>query len=62
MVVTFLALLELIRLKQIVALQNEAFGDIEICRAPPLVPPPAVNPDPNALASATAADPAPRSA
>ena len=61
-VVTFLALLELIRLKQIVALQNEAFGDIEICRAPPLVPPPAVNPDPNALASATAADPAPRSA
>ncbi len=40
-VVTFLALLELIRLKQIVAIQNEAFGDIEIRHAPPLVPPPA---------------------
>jgi segregation and condensation protein A len=32
-VVTFLALLELIRLKQIVASQSEAFGEIEICRA-----------------------------
>jgi len=29
-VVTFLALLELIRLKQIIALQNEPFGEIEI--------------------------------
>ena len=33
-VVTFLALLELIRLKQLVAAQNDAFGEIEICRAP----------------------------
>lgn len=32
-VVTFLALLELIRLKQLVAVQAEAFGEIEICRA-----------------------------
>ena len=32
-VVTFLALLELIRLKQLVATQSEAFGDIEISRA-----------------------------
>jgi segregation and condensation protein A len=34
-VVTFLALLELIRLKQITALQNQAFGEIEIQRANP---------------------------
>jgi segregation and condensation protein A len=34
-VVTFLALLELIRLKQITALQAEAFGEIEIRRALP---------------------------
>jgi segregation and condensation protein A len=34
-VVTFLALLELIRLKQITALQNEPFGEIEIARAIP---------------------------
>ncbi len=33
-VVTFLALLELIRLKQITALQSEAFSEIEIRRAP----------------------------
>ena len=33
-VVTFLALLELIRLKQLTAVQSEAFGEIEICRAP----------------------------
>jgi segregation and condensation protein A len=32
-VVTFLALLELIRLKQLVALQNEAFGEIDISKA-----------------------------
>jgi|SRR5437588_6230718 len=41
-VVTFLALLELIRLKQLAAVQNEAFGEIEICRGPALdlaVPP-----------------------
>jgi segregation and condensation protein A len=34
-VVTFLALLELIRLKQIVASQPEVFGEISICRAEP---------------------------
>ncbi len=33
-VVTFLALLELIRLKQLAAIQREPFGEIEICRAP----------------------------
>jgi segregation and condensation protein A len=33
-VVTFLALLELIRLKQITAMQQEPFGEIDICRAP----------------------------
>jgi segregation and condensation protein A len=37
-VVTFLALLELIRLRQLVATQPEAFGEIEISRAPE--PPP----------------------
>jgi segregation and condensation protein A len=34
-VVTFLALLELIRLKQLTALQREPFAEIEICRAEP---------------------------
>ncbi len=39
-VVTFLALLELIRLKQLVAVQSEAFGEIVICRStqPPTAP------------------------
>jgi segregation and condensation protein A len=37
-VVTFLALLELIRLKQLAAVQSEAFGEIEICRAVPVEP------------------------
>lgn len=32
-VVTFLALLELIRLRQVTAMQREPFGEIEICRA-----------------------------
>ena len=32
-VVTFLALLELIRLKQLVAVQREPFGEIEVCQA-----------------------------
>src|SRR5512137_39559 len=32
-VVTFLALLELIRLRQVTVIQREAFGEIEICRA-----------------------------
>ena len=40
-VVTFLALLELIRLKQIVVSQPATFGEIEICRAPVLGPTPA---------------------
>jgi len=34
-VCTFLALLELIRLKQLTAVQESAFGEIEICRAQP---------------------------
>ena len=36
-VVTFLALLELIRLKQIVVSQPAPFSEIEICRAPALI-------------------------
>ncbi|NBV20862.1 MAG: chromosome segregation protein ScpA [Proteobacteria bacterium] len=41
-VVTFLAMLELIRLKQIVIAQSEAFSEIEIAQAPPqpVGPPP----------------------
>jgi segregation and condensation protein A len=48
-VVTFLALLELIRLKQITALQREPFGEIEICRVmlAPELPVSAASPDPN---------------
>lgn len=34
-VVTFLAMLELIRLKQIIATQHSPFGEIELCPAPP---------------------------
>jgi segregation and condensation protein A len=52
-VVTFLALLELIRLKQVRASQPEAFGEIEISKmaqAPPLdswtEPAPATGPAP----------------
>ncbi|HVM49484.1 MAG TPA: segregation/condensation protein A [Candidatus Acidoferrum sp.] len=57
-VVTFLALLELIRLHQITALQHEAFGEIEICRANPPAPEPPkteANPasDPAALPDAS---------
>lgn len=51
-VVTFLAMLELIRLRQLVAVQQEAFGEIEICNAPPL--PPA--PPPSTEAPAAGAD------
>ena len=43
-VCTFLALLELIRLKQLTAVQPEAFGEIEICRAPAAAAPPAPGP------------------
>jgi segregation and condensation protein A len=46
-VVTFLALLELIRLRQLAAVQREPFGEIEVCRA-------AAAPGP--AAPATAAD------
>ncbi len=48
-VVTFLAVLELIRLKQITALQREPFGEIEICRVrlAPELPVPAASPDLN---------------
>ncbi len=38
-VAAFLALLELIRLKQLIAVQREPFGEIEICRAPRPVQP-----------------------
>ena len=38
-VVTFLAMLELIRLRQLCAVQSDAFGEIEICRAPAILPP-----------------------
>jgi len=42
---TFLALLELIRLKQLVCAQSEPFAEIEICHAPTVVPePPAETP------------------
>jgi segregation and condensation protein A len=57
-VCTFLALLELIRLKQLVCAQPEAFGDIEISRAQTITPeaePPAT---PEATVTATASEPA----
>ena len=38
-VVTFLAVLELTRLKQLVLSQNEEFGEIEVSAAPPSAPP-----------------------
>ena len=46
-VVTFLALLELIRLKQLTAMQPEPFGEIAICRVVSVQLPPAVAPEPN---------------
>jgi segregation and condensation protein A len=56
-VVTFLALLELIRLKQLTAVQGEAFGEIDICRvtAPEQVSAPAV-PEPEGATSAAGID------
>ena len=42
-VVTFLAMLELIRLKVLVALQSEQFGDIELGRGPQAGPTPTLN-------------------
>jgi segregation and condensation protein A len=41
-VCTFLALLELIRLKQLACVQPEPFAEIEISRAEPVVPPPEI--------------------
>lgn len=55
-VVTFLAMLELIRLRQLVAVQAEAFGEIAILRAPPQpIPPlqPATSTDPKPVAADT---------
>ena len=49
-VVTFLALLELIRLKQLAAVQREPFGEIEICR---------LAPSPTLAAPAAGAEPKP---
>jgi segregation and condensation protein A len=54
-IVTFLAVLELIRLKQIAALQSEPFGEIEIRHAPPQTLPPAGT---EAAPAAEAASPA----
>jgi segregation and condensation protein A len=60
-VVTFLAMLELIRLRHLVALQNETFGEIEVRRAPPQSaapqPPPAVAPEQAPVASEPPAPP-----
>ncbi len=50
-VVTFLAMLELIRLKQLTAMQREPFAEIEICRAEPVVP--AAEPAPTAEAESS---------
>jgi segregation and condensation protein A len=57
-VVTFLALLELIRLKQIAALQREPFGEIEICRVTQPAPDQALTPDASNVRS-PALDPLP---
>jgi len=53
-VVTFLALLELIRLKQLIALQHEAFGEIYLQRIAPVDAEPVA-----AAAPAGAANPLP---
>jgi segregation and condensation protein A len=53
-VVTFLALLELIRLKRIVVEQTESFDDIEITRGPEAAP--ASSPEPAAELSAAEGD------
>ena len=52
-VVTFLALLELIRLKQLFAVQDEPFGEIELVRAPSTAPPPSPEPVPGESAATT---------
>jgi segregation and condensation protein A len=60
-VCTFLALLELIRLKQLTCLQGEPFEEIEIHRAPPVVPaaemPATENPATEAIPPAPPAEP-----
>jgi segregation and condensation protein A len=59
-IVTFLALLELIRLKQITAAQNDVFGEIEISRAETPAPGAvAAAPDSDAPVPEPAADQAP---
>jgi segregation and condensation protein A len=57
-VVTFLALLELIRLKQLTAVQREPFGEIEICPTiqPPATAEPAATPGENPPLSSIAAE------
>jgi len=58
---TFLALLELIRLKQLACAQSDDFGDIEIRRAIPAAPPaptPAAEPAPASAENPPAAPPA----
>jgi segregation and condensation protein A len=54
-IATFLAMLELIRLKQLLALQTEAFGEIEISRAP--TPAPTPEPPPSASPGDAEANP-----
>jgi segregation and condensation protein A len=56
-VVTFLALLELIRLKQLTAMQRDPFGEIEICRRTPDLAPPAPAPAPEQQTHPAAAEP-----
>jgi segregation and condensation protein A len=59
-VVTFLALLELIRMKQLRVLQADAFSDIEISVAPPRIdPPPQPAPENGAAPTEQSAAPAP---
>jgi segregation and condensation protein A len=60
-VVTFLAMLELIRLRQIVALQDAAFGEIEITPAPHprAAENPSSQPEPLPATAAGAGDPVP---
>ncbi len=61
-VVTFLALLELIRLKQLTAMQAQPFGEIEICQAPPPAPEVPANAASQAADTPAAAQPEPAAA
>jgi segregation and condensation protein A len=62
-VCTFLALLELIRLRQLVCSQPEPFGEIEIrLAAPPAVGAPVSDPAPVAVPAAPASEPLPAAA